>query len=440
MALFTKQQPTDTATTDETVDERQPRPRATGTIQISDPGHRATAEYCGITEDLVGTLATWADVLEEASPGIAQAFYDHLLSSDTAPVLKEHSSVERQRPILAAYVNSLFGGRIDDEFIASRLRIGNTHDRVGLSPTRYFGQYRLIVGGIVDAVVAAGATEDEVVDVAAAAQTICMFDAALATEAYVEARDAKLSGTITQMRAYANQLTESSSGLAATSEETLASTEVMATQSTELAEAAEELAVSAAATAEAASAGMEVISAASTGSQEASRALGEVTDEVGVLTNNAARIGQIIALIRDIAAQTNLLALNAAIEAARAGEAGRGFAVVAGEVKALAENTDEALSDVTALISSTESSVQSVVSAVEKTSRRVTTSAEHADSAAETFRDIQASVSRTNDEVTNMAAASQELGAVSQELRDASSMVANEAESISGIAKEIADT
>ena len=71
---------------------------------------------------------------------------------------------------------------------------------------------------------------------------------------------------------------------------------------------------------------------------------------VNSLGEKSKEIAGIINLISDISSQTNLLALNAAIESARAGEHGKGFAVVAEEVRKLAEQSQEAVDNISQII------------------------------------------------------------------------------------------
>ncbi|MGO8913633.1 MAG: methyl-accepting chemotaxis protein [Bradyrhizobium sp.] len=136
--------------------------------------------------------------------------------------------------------------------------------------------------------------------------------------------------------------------------------------------------------------------------QESARMAGDAVDQarvtndrVSALSKAAARIGDVVELINNIAGQTNLLALNATIEAARAGEAGRGFAVVASEVKALAEQTAKATGEIGEQVTGIQAATQESVGAI---------------------REISGTIERLSEVSSAIAAAVEEQGAATQEI------------------------
>ena len=113
------------------------------------------------------------------------------------------------------------------------------------------------------------------------------------------------------------------------------------------------------------------VAASATAAQGAAEESRRTDARVEDLNQAAARIGDVVRLIGDIAGQTNLLALNATIEAARAGEAGKGFAVVAGEVKNLAGQTAKATEEIGAQIAAMQAATTGAVEAIRAIGGRI---------------------------------------------------------------------
>jgi methyl-accepting chemotaxis protein len=89
------------------------------------------------------------------------------------------------------------------------------------------------------------------------------------------------------------------------------------------------------------------------------------------LSEQAARAGEIVGSVRDLADQSNVLALNASIEAARAGEEGRGFAVVAREIRALSGQSLQSTQRISQILLEIHKAVREAVSVAEGGSLRL---------------------------------------------------------------------
>jgi methyl-accepting chemotaxis protein len=247
------------------------------------------------------------------------------------------------------------------------------------------------------------------------------------------------------------------SQISSSSEEMASGAQEQSSQTTEVAGAVEEMTKTILETTKNSSIAAETAKSAGASAKEGGRVVEETINgmnriaevvlksamTVQELGKSSDQIGEIVQVIDDIADQTNLLALNAAIEAARAGEQGRGFAVVADEVRKLAERTTKATKEIAGMIKQIQKDTEGAVESMSKGTEEVEKGKALADKAGESLKEIIGGADKVVDVITQVAAASEEQSATSEQISKNIEMINNvtqeSAAGISQIAKASED-
>ncbi|MGB0732733.1 MAG: methyl-accepting chemotaxis protein [Pontibacterium sp.] len=185
-------------------------------------------------------------------------------------------------------------------------------------------------------------------------------------------------------------------------------------------------------------------SAAETGGQTITEALSTLERLSGMfsdldaqlegLNQSSSRVDGVTDMINGLAEQTNLLALNAAIEAARAGDAGRGFSVVADEVRALAEKTVAATSNINQIVGEMQNQLRQTLTAMEAGQKQVASSRELGDSAINAMADIRNLFGQVSDRNLQQAESVDQIAATTQDIANSmQSVVQSVAQGAEGV-------
>jgi len=145
-------------------------------------------DYFEITAQDLERLGGARDFAERNMDEVVERFYDLILRHpETADFMADPERMRRLKRLQRTYFLGLFEGRIDTDYVADRLRVGSTHERVGLPFKWYMGSYSRYLQILLDLALRTYDTS-HAHEVFTSLQKVVFFDATLAMDAYTLAQ------------------------------------------------------------------------------------------------------------------------------------------------------------------------------------------------------------------------------------------------------------
>ncbi|MFT4074037.1 MAG: globin-coupled sensor protein [Asticcacaulis sp.] len=403
-------------------------------------GYQHRLDFARITIEDINLLRQIWPRIEPALPRILKAFYAHV-RREPHLVAMIGSQDDRLQGAQSRHWKMLFTSGFDRAYFENALRIGHTHHRIGLEPKWYIAAYQFVLDELTAALTEAYRFKPKALTRALIAVNKAVFldlDVAISTyqaasEGAILDRARKTEEAIDQFRGefeiIIGHVTDRSTALQSTSHDLGQVADSAQSTSETVASVASQASMdsqSVAAAAEQLTKSIQEISSQISGASSGIRSVVQMAEtsstEVSQLSGAVDKIGDILGMIQGIAAQTNLLALNATIEAARAGDAGKGFAVVATEVKALADQTARATTEISQHIKDIRGSTDRAVASIGDIVNAIS--------------DVEASNTSIAAAVEEQSTATNEIAASIQHVSDASSSLSQHIVSLNSAVKQ----
>lgn len=393
-----------------------------------------------LTEEDLAILRQLKPLSEQFIPTMVDQFYDAVsLSNHLMDIINRNSRIEKLKITLTKHLTEIFEGRINNDYIEQRNAIASAHVRIGLESKWYISSFQSLMTTFINFVNELDMSKEDTSKAINAFSKIINFEQQLVIQAYEaeQQRIRKLDDDIKHSLVVTIQNTAEE--LNAISQETTASLYTISSQSENIAAATKQGLGFVADTEEKSNHGKNHL-------ETQTKLMNVILESVNLLEHSmknlkvsSQKISEIVGLVTGIADQTNLLALNASIEAARAGEHGKGFAVVAEEVRKLAEETKNAVQNVSHLIRETENNIKSMTSSVSNVDAQVQKSVQTQQNLEESFNAIAKAVLGIKQQYTSTSKDVSEISGLISELTASASQVSSSSDSLLNVVHELSD-